>query len=564
MRRALLASALWYAENGWHVFPVVPGQKVPLTARGFHDATTDAGTIRQWWTANPNANIGIATEASGLVVVDVDTKNNGEATYEALRSELGAEAFDTVTALTPSGGQHLVYGTDGSVVKSGAHVLGQGIDIRAAGGYIVVAPSVVDGNEYVWEVGFSPRDRKPAMWPDELAAKIVSRAIAAPLEDSGKIPSGERNATLASIAGTLRRRGLDFDEILGALAVVNAKRCDPKISSLDVERIVQSICRYAPTDVIGALDAISYEAPLVESAISIFAQIHNRMDENAAPLPFGVRRLDEKLGGMYPQMVTVLAARTGVGKTAGAEHIIEHASLSGKVLFASLEMTKQRIIERMAARRMGMPVREYREAGRPMDDVSWFERMDLHFLDKSNRMTVEHIAEQVAAVKPNLVVIDHARHIAGWLSKDGKLRADLGPAFIMHALCEMAVQRNTHVMLLSQCSRNADGSRPSLSDLRDSGSVEENADNVIMLHRPFQYGDDDPHVACESDGHGGLIVDDVMEWCVWKSREAGSFIVHNGWRGPTMQIYDYPKGFDMQMRFERCCNRPRKGKNRAA
>lgn len=563
MSKALLASALWYAQNGWHVFPVAPGQKVPITARGFHDATTDAGIIRQWWTAHPSANIGVATEASGLVVVDVDAKNDGLATFEALRAELGSGPFDTLTAQTPSGGQHLVYATDGSVVKSGAHVLGQGIDIRAAGGYIVAAPSVVNGKAYAWEVEYSPRDRKPLMWPDELSAKIVTKTIAAPLEEAGTIPSGERNATLASIAGTLRRRGLDFDEILAALIVVNSKRCNPKLPQADVDRIVQSICRYAPSDVIGQVEDIS-PVVSVETAASVFTQIHNRFEETARPLPFGVRRLDEKLGGMYPQMVTVLAARTGVGKTSGAEHIIERASLVGKVLFVSLEMTKQRIVERIAARRMGMPVREYREAGRPMDDPSWFDHFDLHFTDKSNRMTVEHIAEQVASIHPGLVVIDHARHIAGWLSRDGRMRADLSPAFIMHALCEMAVEQNTHVLLLSQVSRNADGSRPNLSDLRDSGSVEENADNVIFLHRPFQFGDEDPHIECESDGHGGVIVDDVMEWCVWKSREAGSFISHTGWRGPIMQIYDYPKGFDMQMRFERCCNKPKRSKRGAA
>ena len=66
----LLQAALRYAELGYPVFPCVPGGKAPATAHGFLDATTDAGQIEAWWTARPDANIGMPT--AGLLVVDVD------------------------------------------------------------------------------------------------------------------------------------------------------------------------------------------------------------------------------------------------------------------------------------------------------------------------------------------------------------------------------------------------------------------------------------------------------------------------------------------------------------
>lgn len=566
-------AALWYARHGWHVFPVIPGQKEPLTPRGFHDATVDTEQIRKWWTQHPHANIGIATGASGLVAVDIDPKNGGDATYEALRSELGCEVFDTLTQMTPSGGQHFVYATDGTAVKSGGSVLGQGIDIRAIGGYIVAAPSVVNRKEYRWEAEYSPTDRKPAIWPDELAAKIVSRAVAPTLEENTQIPSGERNATLASIAGTLRRRGLGFDEILAALRVTNEKRCVPTLPDADVQRIAQSISRYAPSESIGtnrvSLPDVKAEEELIQATVA-FDRIHNRKDDFGEPLPFGVRRLDDKLGGMYPGMVTVLAARTGVGKTAFAEHIIQRASRSGPTLYFALEMGAKRIIERMAARRMGMPVRQYREAGRPMDNFDWLESMYLQFVDKSNRITIQSIRGLVEAHVPKLVVIDHARHINGWLPRDGRMRADLSPAFIMQELSEIAEQVNTHILLLSQVNREADGTRPTLADLRDSGSVEENADNVIFLHRPFQFGDPDPPETLDRDANGALITDDVVEVCCWKSREAGSFVGHMGWRGPLMQFYDYPIPAGMldraqiEARYERCCTRKTKARGKSA
>lgn len=547
MANTMLAAALWYAKNGWFVFPCVPGAKVPLTERGFHDATTDEGAIRRWWADNPRANVAIATEASGLVVVDIDAKNDGLATYEALRSDLGSEPFDTLTALTPSGGQHLVYATDGSVVKSGAHVLGQGIDIRAVGGYIVAAPSEVGGKRYAWEVGYGPRDRKPAMWPDALAARIVAKAIAAPLDESGMIPSGERNSTLASIAGTLRRRGLDFDEICGALFVINAKRCNPSLPGPDVERIVKSICRYAPSEAIGiAREAESLQAFTdfqPQTALEVFVRIHNRLDDFGKAMPFGIKAVDTRLGGMYPQNMTILAARTGVGKSAMAEHIVSYAANAGRVLYFALELGDTRTVERIAARRAKTKVRKFREAGRPMSDVSWLEDLGLHFVGKAKRkITVPMIAERISQIKPDVVVIDQARNVSGWLPTDGKIRADLAATAVVEELYALAVEQNTHMLLVHQCNRQADGTRPSLADLRDAGAVEEFADNVIFLHRPFQFGDPD----------GGP--DNVAEVLVWKSREGGTFRAHMKWDGDFMQYADYdPLHVGEAGVFTRCC-----------
>ncbi len=73
-----LKTALRYAAIGWPVLPLVPNRKVPATAHGVHDATTDAERIRKWWTDNPAYNLGIAAgKESGLVVFDVDPRNGG-------------------------------------------------------------------------------------------------------------------------------------------------------------------------------------------------------------------------------------------------------------------------------------------------------------------------------------------------------------------------------------------------------------------------------------------------------------------------------------------------------
>ena len=67
-------AALRYAELGYPVFPCAAGGKVPLTPRGFKDATTDAAQIRAWWEKDPDANIGMPT--AGLLAIDVDGADN--------------------------------------------------------------------------------------------------------------------------------------------------------------------------------------------------------------------------------------------------------------------------------------------------------------------------------------------------------------------------------------------------------------------------------------------------------------------------------------------------------
>ena len=147
-----LPTALRCAARGWAVFPLAPGTKVPLEgSAGFKDATTDAGKIRESWSQNPEANIGIRTgSASGIIVVDVDAGDGkrGPATLAALEKRHG-HFPQTRRIQTPHGGHHLYFlMPKGSTVKSGQNKLGQDIDVKADGGYIVAPPSQVDGAVY--------------------------------------------------------------------------------------------------------------------------------------------------------------------------------------------------------------------------------------------------------------------------------------------------------------------------------------------------------------------------------------------------------------------------------
>lgn len=172
-----LAWALAYAQRGWHVLPLEPGQKQPLgrlVPRGMLDATTEDGTIREWWKRAPNAGVGIALAQSGLVAVDVDPRNGGTDTFEQLQASHGSLRSD-VMAFTGGGGEHHVF-----VVPPGAQLnlpgtLGPGIDLKC-NGYIVVEPSVhPSGKAYGWEASSSPLDGvAPSPLPDWLRSLRVN------------------------------------------------------------------------------------------------------------------------------------------------------------------------------------------------------------------------------------------------------------------------------------------------------------------------------------------------------------------------------------------------------
>ncbi len=239
-----LAFALDYARRGWHVLPVTPGGKVPLIKGWEKDATTDPATITAWWQAWPEANIGIACGLSRLAVIDLDVHNpeaNGPEAWRDLKLAFGFEDA-TVISLTPSGGQHHVFAIPpGLVITNSRGQLPAGIDIRADGGQFVAPPSVVNGRLYQWE--FGPDDATPAPLPEALI-KLLRAPTPQASATGDTIPEGARNSTLASIAGTMRRRNMTPAAILAALLAENAARCDPPLPESEVQAIAASVGKY--------------------------------------------------------------------------------------------------------------------------------------------------------------------------------------------------------------------------------------------------------------------------------------------------------------------------------
>ena len=135
-------AAATYVSLGYKIFPLAEGSKLPAIkgGHGFKDASDDSDQIDLWAKQFPKANIAIATgPPSGIVVVDVDPRNGGK---DSLAKLAGSGFILPVCpqARTGNGGWHFYYILPEGL-KASKDKLGRGIDIKAAGGYVVAPPS---------------------------------------------------------------------------------------------------------------------------------------------------------------------------------------------------------------------------------------------------------------------------------------------------------------------------------------------------------------------------------------------------------------------------------------
>jgi Bifunctional DNA primase/polymerase, N-terminal/Primase C terminal 2 (PriCT-2) len=209
-----LRDALSYAERGWPIIPLWPRHgdecgcgdadcKSPgkhpigqLAPNGFKNASTDEQSIRRWWREHPDAGIGMPTGAkSGMIVIDIDSKNGKDGTLALRKLQHLAPLPKTTTALTPSGGKHLYFKDPGGI-RSSTDKLGVGVDVRGAAGYVVLPPShdglygwVRDDDGYV-----NPTAELPKPWVEHL------RSLSAPPAASAPLPAADPKAVAAALA----------------------------------------------------------------------------------------------------------------------------------------------------------------------------------------------------------------------------------------------------------------------------------------------------------------------------------------------------------------------------
>jgi hypothetical protein len=253
---ANLEAALRYAARGWPVFPIAAGQKMPKAGTHGHlDATTDPDTIRGWFAGKPHLNVGMATgQAAGVWVLDVDAKTGGAETLMDWSSE-GLDVPETMLQKTGGGGrQYFFTNPAGLVVRCNAGIVGNGIDIRGDGGYVVLPPSKrTGGGAYSWL-----DERDPVDAPQWLAAKVAAGGAVAPdrnpldlstasvvvttLADHSGAAEGTRRADACRLVGCEIVRGTPPERIVME-AIAWSKRCRPAMPLDEIGTVLESLLR---------------------------------------------------------------------------------------------------------------------------------------------------------------------------------------------------------------------------------------------------------------------------------------------------------------------------------
>ncbi len=232
----------------------------------------------------------------------------------------------------------------------------------------------------------------------------------------------------------------------------------------------------------------------------VYGKLKELTGENAADykgITTGFGLLDKYTTGLNKSDFILIGARPAMGKTSFALNLAQNVSMVArkKCVFFSLEMTKEQLAERLLASQAGVPSQKFR-TGELSDDewirvgnaASDFSDVEL-YLDDTSSITVPEIKSRVRRLKNvDIVIIDYLGLVQSSVRKENRVQE---VSEITRNLKMMAKDLNIPVVCCAQLSRGTEGRgkshKPQLSDLRESGSIEQDADIVMFLYREDYY-----------------------------------------------------------------------------
>ncbi len=246
-------------------------------------------------------------------------------------------------------------------------------------------------------------------------------------------------------------------------------------------------------------------------------------------IPTHFPALDYKTSGLQPSELIILAARPSVGKTSLALNIAENIALreNRPVAIFSLEMSREQLVQRMLCSQAGVSGNRIRHSNLTSDD---WERLQLAaerlfrapiFIDDTSSLSVLEMRAKCRRLKAErgdlaLIVIDYLQLMRSHSRRAENRNQEIGE--IARALKALAREFEVPVLVLSQLSRaveRREEKRPILSDLRDSGSIEAEADVVLFIHRPHRHPDDSDD---DEPREAGVIHTEEVEIIIAKQR----------------------------------------------
>jgi replicative DNA helicase len=237
----------------------------------------------------------------------------------------------------------------------------------------------------------------------------------------------------------------------------------------------------------------------VREALEYIESIHSNKDIKFS-VPTGFYELDELLGGFQKSDLVIVAARPSMGKTAFALTVARNAAIDNKVPVGifSLEMSRMQLVIRMLCAEGRLNAHLVRTGKLPMDEAAKLGR-NAHklidaplYVDDSPSQSILEIRAKARRLKAErgigMIIIDYMQLMTGPAKSESREREI---SQISRSLKALAKELNIPVIALAQLNRAVEArndKRPQLSDLRESGSIEQDADVVIFLNRPEYYG----------------------------------------------------------------------------
>mgnify|MGYP002679828982 FL=1 len=260
----------------------------------------------------------------------------------------------------------------------------------------------------------------------------------------------------------------------------------------------------------------------------VYPELKNRTGENKEDylgIPTGFGLLDRYITGLNKSDFILIGARPAMGKTSFALNLAQNITMGARkrCVFFSLEMTKEQLAERLLASQAGIESQKFRTGELSNDEwirlgnaLSAFHDVEL-YLDDTAAITVPEIKSIVRRVKGvDCILIDYLGLIQSAVHKENRVQE---VSEITRNLKMMAKDLNIPVICCAQLSRGTEGRgkthTPQLSDLRESGSIEQDADIVMFLYRPDYYRNE------LSEEERDEVDENLTELIVAKNRHGG-------------------------------------------
>jgi archaellum biogenesis ATPase FlaH len=482
------------------LFPLKPNSKVPASPNGFYDASMDYVPL-------PNENAGLRTGlSSGILGVDVDPKNGGIESFDALLKE-HPDFPTTYTVQTPSGGRHYYFAVEEAVPSR--NNFRTGIDVKSEGGYLVSPPSVIDGKAYKVVTDVEPVPC-PQWILDELkkaqSAPVVPReGFTLPEGERGELakatlkfivegaPPGSWNSKLTKAARDIHEQGYSFEECVAMLEKPTGylDKADMKV----IEWAYSKAPKYEPRIV--EQDEQFGEAPQAPSgatsltARDLLTNLKAFLKDKGKiqGIQTGFEPFDLCLGGLREKEVTVVHGEAKSGKSSLLNRLILSLLNKGvSVGFASREMDPtEEVLPAITSMELGKNTwkeKFSKEVETSLDKINWLDK--LYFAPGYGYLPLEELTSWAHFLKAQgvkVIILDHL-HYALESPEDHKLAA-----LLIRQVKTLAMETGIHFLVVVQANKLMPEQQLGRNSLKGGAAISQTLNSLFLIEKlkPHNY-----------------------------------------------------------------------------